>query len=172
MATAYLLASRPKTGIYYGIYSRGGGVLYDAGASLVSSTTRSGSQTVTCPEAAHRLHPCANIRFVPYYAMASRADAYFPVQRIAQACLQCRYAIVALCAHSRFGRRELIWEGERNAGALAIDLFVDNANELILVSEARNVNLARLGYNGRRLRISRRSFSAAGPWATKTSSSG
>lgn len=49
-------------------------------------------------QATHRPHPRSS-KYLLYqcpviYAMGSNVDTYFPVQRIAQACLQCRYAIV------------------------------------------------------------------------------
>ncbi|EXL93431.1 hypothetical protein FOIG_13566 [Fusarium odoratissimum NRRL 54006] len=70
--------------------------------------------------------------------MGSNADAYFPVQRIAQACLQCRYAIdtPSVDTHALACERQLIPEDEKNAVALAIDLSADNADDSTLVSDA------------------------------------
>ncbi|TXC03701.1 hypothetical protein FocTR4_00000065 [Fusarium oxysporum f. sp. cubense] len=66
--------------------------------------------------------------------MGSNADAYFPVQRIAQACLQCRYAIdtPSVDTHALACERQLIPEDEKNAVALAIDLSADNADDSTL----------------------------------------
>lgn len=99
------------------------------------------------------LHPTSRAsRVIFCSAMGSRVDAYLPVQRIAQACLQCRYASRISLPVARRGTDPR--QGGKNAVAVATGLSVHNVKGSTLVCDIGHAEFVHRELNRGRMPLS------------------